>query len=111
MEHQILNLWEETDAFKQSLEKTKGKSPSFFTTDRRLPRVCRITAIWLRVRRGMCPVLIMKGATFAAFWLGLHGLPIEHEIDKQLGMSAQDAVAKLGVATTTKSAGPLCSAT
>ena len=50
MEHQILNLWEETDAFKQSLEKTKGKSPSFFTTDRRLPRVCRITAIWLRVR-------------------------------------------------------------
>ncbi|MEC7613125.1 MAG: isoleucine--tRNA ligase, partial [Pseudomonadota bacterium] len=27
-----------------------------------------------------------------------HGLPIEHEIDKQLGMSAQDAVEKLGVA-------------
>ena len=26
-----------------------------------------------------------------------HGLPIEHEIDKQLGMSAQDAVKKLGI--------------
>ncbi|MGZ3808375.1 MAG: isoleucine--tRNA ligase, partial [Bacteriovorax sp.] len=26
-----------------------------------------------------------------------HGLPIEHEIDKKLGMSAQDAVKKLGV--------------
>ena len=30
MEHQILNLWEETDAFKQSLEKTKGKKPFIF---------------------------------------------------------------------------------
>ena len=33
-----------------------------------------------------------------------HGLPIEHEIDKQLGMSAQDAVKKLGIKNTTTSA-------
>ena len=36
MEHQILKLWEETDAFKQSLEKTKGNSLSSFTTGRPL---------------------------------------------------------------------------
>ena len=30
MEHQILKLWEETDAFKQSLEKTKDKQPFIF---------------------------------------------------------------------------------
>ena len=30
MEHEILKLWEETDAFNQSLEKTKGKKPHLY---------------------------------------------------------------------------------
>ena len=33
-----------------------------------------------------------------------HGLPIEHEIDKQLGMSAQDAVKELGIKNITMNA-------
>ena len=38
-----------------------------------------------------------------------HGLPIEHEIDKQLNMSASDAVKSLGVKSTMITAGVLFS--
>ena len=41
----------------------------------------------------------MKGRyVLRRFGWDCHGLPIEHEIDKRLGMSAQQAVAELGVA-------------
>ena len=40
----------------------------------------------------------MKGRYVSRrFGWDCHGLPVEHEIDKQLGLSAQDAVEKLGV--------------
>ena len=73
MEHQILNLWEETDAFKQSLEKTRAKAPHFL----RRTAVCHGSAA---SRPSGCeydkghraPVLDHEGALrFAAFWLGL----------------------------------------
>ena len=101
MEHQILNLWEETDAFGQSLEKTKGKKPFIFYDGppfaTGLPHHGHLVASTIK---DIVPrYWTMKGRyVLRRFGWDCHGLPIEHEIDKQLGMSAQDAVAKLGVA-------------
>ena len=101
MEHQILNLWEETDAFKQSLEKTKGKKPFIFYDGppfaTGLPHHGHLVASTIK---DIVPrYWTMKGRyVMRRFGWDCHGLPVEHEIDKQLGMSAQDAVAKLGVA-------------
>ena len=101
MEHQILNLWEETDAFKQSLKKTKGKKPFIFYDGppfaTGLPHHGHLVASTIK---DIVPrYWTMKGRyVMRRFGWDCHGLPIEHEIDKQLGMSAQDAVAKLGVA-------------
>ena len=101
MEHQILKLWEETDAFKQSLEKTKGKKPFIFYDGppfaTGLPHHGHLVAS--TVKDIVPRYWTMKGRyVMRRFGWDCHGLPIEHEIDKQLGMSAQDAVAKLGVA-------------
>jgi isoleucyl-tRNA synthetase len=101
MEHQILKLWEETDAFKQSLEKTKGKQPFIFYDGppfaTGLPHHGHLVASTIK---DIVPrYWTMKGRyVMRRFGWDCHGLPVEHEIDKQLGMSAQDAVAKLGVA-------------
>ena len=101
MEHQILKLWEETDAFKQSLEKTKDKQPFIFYDGppfaTGLPHHGHLVASTIK---DIVPrYWTMKGRyVMRRFGWDCHGLPVEHEIDKQLGMSAQDAVAKLGVA-------------
>ena len=101
MEHQILKLWEETDAFKQSLKKTKDKPPFIFYDGppfaTGLPHHGHLVASTIK---DIVPrYWTMKGRyVMRRFGWDCHGLPIEHEIDKQLGMSAQDAVAKLGVA-------------
>lgn len=101
MEHDILKLWEETDAFKQSLEKTKGKKPFIFYDGppfaTGLPHHGHLVASTIK---DIVPrYWTMKGRyVMRRFGWDCHGLPIEHEIDKQLGMSAQEAVAKLGVA-------------
>jgi isoleucyl-tRNA synthetase len=101
MEHEILKLWEETDAFKQSLENTKGKQPFIFYDGppfaTGLPHHGHLVASTIK---DIVPrYWTMKGRyVMRRFGWDCHGLPIEHEIDKQLGMSAQEAVAKLGVA-------------
>ena len=101
MEHEILQLWEQTDAFKQSLTKTKGKQPFIFYDGppfaTGLPHHGHLVASTIK---DIVPrYWTMKGRyVMRRFGWDCHGLPIEHEIDKQLGMSAQDAVAKLGVA-------------
>ena len=53
MEHDILKLWQDTDAFQQSLANTQGKKPYISTAARRSPRVCRIMATWLPARSKM----------------------------------------------------------
>lgn len=101
MEHEILKLWEDTDAFKRSLEKTKEKKPFIFYDGppfaTGLPHHGHLVASTIK---DIVPrYWTMKGRyVMRRFGWDCHGLPIEHEIDKQLGMSAQDAVEKLGIA-------------
>ncbi len=101
MEHEILKLWEETGAFQRSIENTKGKQPYIFYDGppfaTGLPHHGHLVASTIK---DIVPrYWTMKGRyVMRRFGWDCHGLPIEHEIDKQLGMSAQEAVEKLGVA-------------
>ena len=99
-EHEVLKFWEEQQTFQQSLAQTsKGKpyifydGPPFATG---LPHHGHLVGSTLK---DIVPrYYTMKGFHVQRrFGWDCHGLPIEHEIDKSLGMSAQEAVAKLGI--------------
>ncbi len=99
-EHQVLDFWTRERIFERSLEATRDGSPYIFYDGppfaTGLPHHGHIVASTLK---DIIPrYFTMKGRYVARRWgWDCHGLPIEHEIDKQLGMSAGEAVAKLGV--------------
>lgn len=99
-EHAIISLWREKNIFKKSLEQTKKGKPYIFYDGppfaTGLPHHGHLLASTLK---DIVPrYFTMKGRYVERrFGWDCHGLPIEHEIDKKLGMSAQDAVKKLGV--------------
>lgn len=101
MEHETLALWEQIGAFQQSIDNTKEKKPYIFYDGppfaTGLPHHGHLVASTIK---DIVPrYWTMNGRhVIRRFGWDCHGLPIEHEIDKQLNMSAQDAVAKLGVA-------------
>ncbi len=101
MEHAVLALWRERDLFKKSLEYTKDKKPYIFYDGppfaTGLPHHGHIVASTIK---DVVPrYWTMKGRyVIRRFGWDCHGLPIEHEIDQQLGASAQDVVAQIGVA-------------
>ena len=93
MEHDILKFWEDTGAFQKSLNNTKGKQPYIFYDGppfaTGLPHHGHLVASTIK---DIVPrYWTMKGRyVMRRFGWDCHGLPIEHEIDKQLGLSAQD---------------------
>ena len=101
MEHDILKLWERHDVFQQSLARTAHKQPYVFYDGppfaTGLPHHGNLVG---SVLKDVVPrYWTMKGRyVLRRFGWDCHGLPIEQEIDKKLGMSAKETVAKLGVA-------------
>jgi isoleucyl-tRNA synthetase len=101
MEEDILARWQAGDVFRKSLESRRGKKPYIFYDGppfaTGLPHHGHIVASTIK---DIVPrYWTMKGRyVLRRFGWDCHGLPIEHEIDKQLGMSAQAAVEKMGVA-------------
>ncbi|MEZ5551831.1 MAG: isoleucine--tRNA ligase [Pseudomonadales bacterium] len=101
MEHDILAFWKEAKIFQKSLENTREKKPYVFYDGppfaTGLPHHGHIVASTIK---DIVPrYWTMKGRYVQRrFGWDCHGLPIEHEIDKQLNMSAQQAVEELGVA-------------
>ncbi|MFZ4713476.1 MAG: isoleucine--tRNA ligase [Bacteriovoracaceae bacterium] len=99
-ELKILKFWKEERIFEKSLNQTKGQKPYIFYDGppfaTGLPHHGHLVASTLK---DIVPrYFTMKGRYVSRrFGWDCHGLPIEHEIDKKLGMSAQDAVASLGV--------------
>jgi isoleucyl-tRNA synthetase len=101
MEHDVLEFWREGDVFQKTLAKTRDKKPYIFYDGppfaTGLPHHGHIVASTIK---DIVPrYWTMKGRyVLRRFGWDCHGLPIEHEIDKQLNMSAQQAVEELGVA-------------
>ena len=101
MEHEVLSFWEEGRIFQKSLDNTREKKPYIFYDGppfaTGLPHHGHIVASTIK---DIVPrYWTMKGRyVLRRFGWDCHGLPIEHEIDKQLNMSAQQAVEELGVA-------------
>ncbi len=99
-EHQVLALWKEQGTFQQSLTQTAKAKPYIFYDGppfaTGLPHHGHLVGSILKdtVPR----YFTMKGFHVQRrFGWDCHGLPIEHEIDKSLGMSSQEAVQKLGI--------------
>ncbi len=101
MEHRILDFWREEKVFERSLDATRDKKPYIFYDGppfaTGLPHHGHLVG---SVIKDIVPrYWTMKGRyVLRRFGWDCHGLPIEHQIDQQLGMSVQDAVAELGIA-------------
>jgi len=101
MEHATLRFWEAESVFQKSLKNTQDKKPYIFYDGppfaTGLPHHGHLVASTIK---DVVPrYWTMQGRyVLRRFGWDCHGLPIEHEIDKQLGLSAQDAVDQLGIA-------------
>ncbi len=101
MEHDILGLWEQRDVFQRSVADTSNGKPYIFYDGppfaTGLPHHGHLVG---SVLKDIVPrYWTMKGRHVQRrFGWDCHGLPIEQEIDKTLGMSAAETVAKIGVA-------------
>ena len=101
MEHRILDLWEKHDVFQQSVQNADNEKPYIFYDGppfaTGLPHHGHMVG---SVLKDVVPrYWTMKGYRVERrFGWDCHGLPIEQEIDRTLGMSAAETVAKIGVA-------------
>jgi isoleucyl-tRNA synthetase len=99
-EKKVLNFWKENKIFEQSLEKTKDKEPYIFYDGppfaTGLPHHGHLVASTLK---DIIPrYYTMQGKYVSRRWgWDTHGLPIEQQIDKKFGMSANDYVEKHGI--------------
>ncbi len=99
-EHAVLQFWRDRNVFQRSLEQTQNCKPYIFYDGppfaTGLPHHGHLVGSTLKD-------IIPRYYTMQGFYVqrrfgwDCHGLPIEHEIDKSLGMSAQQAVAKMGI--------------
>jgi len=99
-EHAVLKFWREGRTFQKSLEQTSNAEPYIFYDGppfaTGLPHHGHLVG---SILKDVVPrYFTMKGYHVQRrFGWDCHGLPIEHEIDKLLGMSSQAAVEKLGI--------------
>jgi isoleucyl-tRNA synthetase len=97
-EKKIKKFWKENKIFEKSLEKTKDKDPYIFYDGppfaTGLPHHGHLVASTLK---DIVPrYFTMKGRYVSRRWgWDTHGLPIEQQIDKKFGMSANDYVEKM----------------
>ena len=99
-EHEVLEFWESEKIFQQSLKQTENNAPYIFYDGppfaTGLPHHGHLVGSILK--DAVPRYFTMKGRYVQRrFGWDCHGLPIEHEIDKALGMSSAEAVEKLGL--------------
>ncbi|KAJ5295006.1 hypothetical protein PENANT_c037G03886 [Penicillium antarcticum] len=99
-EELVLNRWREINAFQRQVELSKGREPyTFFDGPpfaTGLPHYGHLLASTIK---DIIPrYWAMKGHYVERrFGWDTHGVPIEYEIDKKLGMSGLEAVQKIGI--------------
>lgn len=100
LEHRILNSWEEEGTFKKSLEKNINQEKFVFFDGppfaNGLPHYGHILANSLK--DAVTRYFSMKGYYVPRTngW-DCHGLPVEYEIEKELGLSGKKDIEKMGV--------------
>ena len=99
-EEKVLKFWKENRIFEKTLEKTKdGEEFSFYDGPPTANCKPHIGHILTRVMKDIIPRFkTMKGyhATRKAGW-DTHGLPVELEVEKQLGMDGKQDIEKYGI--------------
>ena len=99
-EKEILDFWKKNRIFEKTLEKTKdGEEFSFYDGPPTANGKPHIGHILTRVMKDIIPRFkTMKGyhATRIAGW-DTHGLPVELEVEKQLGMDGKQDIEKYGI--------------
>ncbi|AJQ15616.1 ADE_G0001220.mRNA.1.CDS.1 [Saccharomyces cerevisiae] len=99
-EEKVLSLWDEIDAFHTSLELTKDK-PEFSFFDG--PPFATGTPHYGHILASTIKDIVPRYATMTGhhverrFGWDTHGVPIEHIIDKKLGITGKDDVFKYGL--------------
>ena len=99
-EHHILEFWQSQDIFQKSLQSTQDNDPYIFYDGppfaTGLPHHGHLVGSILK--DAVPRYFTMQGRYVQRrFGWDCHGLPIEHEIDKSLGLSSAEAVEKLGI--------------
>jgi len=99
-EHAVLDFWQKSNVFQKSLAQTKNNPPYIFYDGppfaTGLPHHGHLVGSILK--DAVPRYFTMKGRYVQRrFGWDCHGLPIEHEIDKSLGLSSAEAVEQLGI--------------
>ena len=100
-ENEVLAFWKENDIYKKSIREAKDGAPTFTLFDgpptaNGMPHIGHIKT---RVIKDLIPrYYAMKGAsvTFKAGW-DTHGLPVELEVEKMLGINGKPQIEDYGI--------------
>lgn len=100
MEEEVLKYWEEKDIFKKSLEKNRSKTPYIFYDGppfaTGMPHYGHILTSY--IKDTIPRYFTMRGRFVDRRWgWDCHGLPIEYEIEKKLGISGKKAIETHGI--------------
>lgn len=99
-EENVIKQWEEVDAFQRSMELTKDLPPFAFFDG---PPFATGTPHYGHILASTVKDIIPRYATMNGqyverrFGWDTHGLPVEHEIDKKLGIEGKDDVMAMGI--------------
>ncbi|KAH8586230.1 isoleucyl-tRNA synthetase [Bisporella sp. PMI_857] len=99
-EHDVLKYWDEIKAFERQVELSKGRKPfTFYDGPPFATGLPHYGHLLTSTIKDVIPrYWSMKGfCVERRFGWDTHGLPIEYEIDKKLGMSGRLAVEKIGI--------------
>jgi len=100
LEEKILDFWKQEDIFKKTLEKTrKGKRFVFYEGPPTANGAPGVHHVLSRVYKDIFPRFkTMKGyyVSRKAGW-DTHGLPVELEIEKKLGINSKDEIEDIGI--------------
>ena len=100
-EEKVLAFWREKDIFRESMRRREGATPYVFyegpPTANGLPGIHHVLA---RVFKDLFPrYKTMKGYySYRQGGWDTHGLPVELEVEKELGFSGKEEIEKYGVA-------------
>ncbi|KAG7192137.1 isoleucine--tRNA ligase [Scheffersomyces spartinae] len=99
-EEKIIEQWDEIDAFQRSLEITKDLPPFAFFDG---PPFATGTPHYGHILASTVKDIIPRYATMNGHYVerrfgwDTHGLPVEHEIDKKLGITGKEDVMNMGI--------------